>query len=375
MQINKKILSIAITLIFTVLLIACDTTNSTTTTNTTTTTTTNETTTNTTTSISSSMQTTESTTEISSTETVVGYTSIEITDFTKRFYQLNEEFDFSSIELTAHLSDDSTEIINAEDINIRGFNSSTTGEKNIFIIFDKFLVELKVIILADYAFEIDMEYYQSAINLKGQTLKVTLNNILHDGFNNLLYGDARDILQESDEDPNNPDNIILVYLGASVPSRWDGGTTWNREHVWPQSRLGIYVSYGDKDFPSRATDVHNLKPANPSENGARSNDYFDYFKTFDTYEPRDEVKGDIARIIFYMATMYSLLSLNDNVLATNEDLSMGILSVLLEWNELDPVDDFERNRNNVIYTYQNNRNPFIDYPGFADLIWGDLATS
>jgi len=88
---------------------------------------------------------------------------------------------------------------------------------------------------------------------------------------------------------------------------------------------------------------------------------------------RDEVKGDIARILFYMATMYFDLSLNDDPASISAYKSMGILSTLLEWNELDPVDDFEKNRNEVIYSYQKNRNPFIDYPEFANLIWGDLA--
>jgi endonuclease I len=74
-----------------------------------------------------------------------------------------------------------------------------------------------------------------------------------------------------------------------------------------------------------------------------------------------------------MATMYFELTLNNDELSLSLNRTMGILSVLLEWNEIDPADDFERNRNEVIYSYQNNRNPFIDYPEFANLIWGDLA--
>ncbi len=392
MNFNKKLISVILLFVLVLLLVACDpttttetTTNSTTTTTettteTTTSTTTSETTTTTTTEISttSSMQTTESTTNSTTTTTtqsVIGYTGIELINLSKRFYRLNDEIDLSSFEIIAHLTDSTTETVNPEDLTIRGFNSSTAGEKTLFIIFDKFLIEVKVIILADYAFEIDMEYYQDAINLKGQILKVTLNNILNNGFTNLLYGDARDILQESDRDPNNPNNLILVYLGTSVNAEWDGGTTWNREHVWPQSRLGTYVAYGEDDFPSKATDIHNLKPSDPIENAVRSNDYFDFFKTSDTYEPRDEVKGDIARILFYMATMYFDLTLNDEVQSSSSEKSMGILSVLLQWHQADPVDDFERNRNNVIYSYQNNRNPYIDYPEFADLVFGASASS
>jgi endonuclease I len=345
-----------------------------TTTNTTTsqTTQTTETTTQTST-LHSTETTTETTTEVTSTtttESVIVVTEIELVDNEKKFYRLNDEFNKDSLELWAYKSDNTSFQVSSEDIKIRSFNSSTSGKKTIFIIYDKFMIETTIYILEEYAFEINMAYYETAINLKGNNLKVTLNNIINN-YTQLLYGEARYILQESDVDPNNSNNIVLVYLGTSIKKDWDGGATWNREHVWPQSRLGVGVGYGDDDFPSKATDVHNLKPADPNENATRSNDYFDYFNTNDTYEPRDEVKGDIARILFYMATMYFDLSLNDDPLSSSGLKSMGILSVLLEWNDLDPVDDFERNRNEVIFSYQGNRNPFIDYPDFADLIWGE----
>ena len=309
----------------------------------------------------------------------VSYTGIELVDVNKVFYQLNDEFDKSSLQLIAYLSDGETETVEAEDIRIRNFDSTTAGEKAVTIIFDKFILTTNVIVLEDFAFAIDMEYYQEAINLRGLDLKIALNNIINQNFIPLLYIDAIEVLENSDKDPNNPDNVILVYpgiYGESVPTGYSSeieGYCWNREHVWPQSRLGVSVVYGDGDYPSKATDVHNLKPADETENSSRSNDYFDYFDTSDTYEPNDNVKGDIARILFYMATMYFDLTLNDDVFSASSLKTMGILSVLLEWNELDPVDDFERNRNEVIYSYQGNRNPFIDYPGFAELIWGDLA--
>lgn len=317
--------------------------------------------------------TTEITTEITTlpttTTSMAEYTGIEITNQTTKFFDLGEEFNKDTIELTAHLSDGTSEIISSDLFSVRGYNSSVAGEKTLAIIFDRYMVEATVYVLEDYAFEITMAYYETAINLQGDVLKVTLNNIINSNFTGLLYGDARDILQESDEDPDNPSNVMLVYTGYSVSSTWDSGLTWNREHVWPQSRLGVYVSYDD-DFPSKATDIHNLKPSDPDENASRSNDYFSTVSGSDFYEPRDEVKGDIARILFYMATMYFDLTLNNDELSGTGEKSMGMLSMLLEWNELDPVDDFERNRNEVIYSYQGNRNPFIDYPEFADLIWG-----
>ncbi|XFA98353.1 endonuclease I family protein [Candidatus Izemoplasma sp. B36] len=313
--------------------------------------------------------TTITTTTIPTTERVV-YTGIELTDQSKTFYRLDESFDKSSIEITANLSDGTQEVIASELIQIVGFNSSSTGYKNFYLVFNSFFVETQVFILEDYAIALDMEYYETALNLTGNQLKLQLNHIINDGFIGLLYGDARDILQESDVDPNNSNNIILVYTGNSVSGTWDGGTTWNREHTWPQSRLGVYVDYVI-DYPSKATDVHNLKPADPSENYERSNDYFNDYDGTDFYVPRDEVKGDVARILFYMSTMYFDLTLNNNEMTSSSEKTMGMLSMLLLWNEQDPVDDFERNRNNVIYSYQGNRNPFIDYPEFANMIWGN----
>ena len=97
----------------------------------------------------------------------------------------------------------------------------------------------------------------------------------------------------------------------------------------------------------------------------------------DSWEPRDSEKGDVARMLFYMAVRYEGedgepdLELSDEV-NTAPTPFHGRLSTLLEWHENDPVDDWERRRNDIIYIdFQNNRNPFIDHPEFVDLIWGD----
>ncbi|MBP5092272.1 MAG: endonuclease, partial [Bacilli bacterium] len=114
----------------------------------------------------------------------------------------------------------------------------------------------------------------------------------------------------------------------------------------------------------------------------------------EVFEPRDEDKGDIARACFYMVARYNNLAGEVGVISDYEPnlaladyatgtgsaeystddtpVYMGIMSDLLEWNRLDPVDDYEIHRNNLIYNnYQHNRNPFIDFPEWADLIWGD----
>jgi hypothetical protein len=140
------------------------------------------------------------------------------------------------------------------------------------------------------------------------------------------------------------------------------------------------------------TDVHNLRASNINVNSTRSNYSFDdctssncnqiygnsYSSSALVFEPRDEDKGDVARIIFYMDVRYEGdsgeedLEMTENILSSSSKSPRhGVRSTLLEWHELDPVDDFERNRNDVIYSYQHNRNPFIDYPELVDYIWGD----
>ncbi len=207
-------------------------------------------------------------------------------------------------------------------------------------------------------------YYSDFEGLYGDALRDGLQSMMLDLINYQSYGDARTILQESDRDPYNHDNIILVYTRLSVPGEWDGGSTWNREHVWPSLRFP-----GDRES-NLGSDLHSLTPANPSENSSRGYKYFDWETTTYSYEPHDDVKGDVARMMFYMDIMYDALSLVDeNPNADNYE--MGSLIALLQWHILDEVSHFEMYRNDVIEEYQNNRNPFIDYPHFVYLIYYD----
>jgi len=205
-------------------------------------------------------------------------------------------------------------------------------------------------------------YYDDAEGLYGSALMDALSIIVNSGFNGVTYGDARYILDETDQDPNNPNNLILVYLGTSVSGTWNcSPCTWNREHVWPQSLLGVSA---DNATVNSASDLYNLMPANPGENSSRGNS--PYSEMGLGYEPRDEVKGDVARALFYMMIMYDELNLVDDAPGIHE---MGYLNELLQWHLDDPVDDFELARLEVIFSYQSNRNPFVDYPHFVDLIW------
>ncbi|MCF7931670.1 MAG: endonuclease [Acholeplasmataceae bacterium] len=208
-------------------------------------------------------------------------------------------------------------------------------------------------------------YYESINGLTGEALYDELNIILETTANLVNYGDARYILDETDRDPNRSSNVILVYTGDSVSGTWDGGATWNREHVWPQSLLGVSVS---NSSISRGSDLQNLKPADPGVNSSRSNKYYDIYTTSTTFAPRAEVRGDLARILFYMVVMY-----DDMVLVSGSPgvHQMALFNRLLEWHVADPVDQFEMNRNDIIYQYQDNRNPFIDHPELVTSIWGE----
>ncbi len=226
-------------------------------------------------------------------------------------------------------------------------------------------------------------YYESAVGLYGEALQQELHNIVSFDVNGVSYGDDRYYLEDVDADPNNSSNIYTIYDGYSINAAWDGGSTWNREHVWCNSRMGLDSSVDNGDI-GIASDLHNLRAANPVTNSTRSNDFYSdgsgawTGSTADGgFYPGDDHIGDVARILFYMSVRYDNLILTDDLALLNDSslnytsqgVYMGLLSVLIDWNDEDQVDDFEMNRNDAIYGIQNNRNPFIDYPCFVSMIY------
>ncbi len=249
--------------------------------------------------------------------------------------------------------------------------------------------------------QIPAGYYDQANGLSGDQLKAALHNII-DGHTTYPYSssgtDTWDILKEADRDPQNPNNVIGIYSGFSMngAAEYDGGNGWSREHVWAKSRGDFGTSQG------AGTDVHHLRAEDVSTNSARSNrnfDYADYFytdgsgqysgatlsKTSDTdyvWEPRDEVKGDVARMIFYMVVRYEGtngdpdLELTDIYqTSTSKDPLHAKLTTLIEWHLNDPVTDAERTRNDIIYGYQQNRNPFIDHPEYVCELYSSYCSN
>ncbi|MFA7126159.1 MAG: endonuclease [Bacilli bacterium] len=215
-------------------------------------------------------------------------------------------------------------------------------------------------------------YYQGADGLEGSELRSYLSTLLNSNFVGVNYGVARQALAIADADPNNSSHVLTIYTRESVKGEWDG-KTWTREHVWPNSRLGVPRVSNTKI--NQASDLHNLRAIIQSVNSSRSNKVFDLITTTNTYYPGED-RGDVARILFYMVLKWDILSLVDDILPndtttnyTLEGAKMSRFSVLWQWHFEDPVDDFERNRNEVIYGYQNNRNPFIDHPEWVALIF------
>ncbi|MBQ8292244.1 MAG: endonuclease [Bacilli bacterium] len=200
-------------------------------------------------------------------------------------------------------------------------------------------------------------YYDDIdFSLTGSALKAELRTLLQSTHTYYTsYDDCKYELPDIDEDPNDPNKMILFYTGESIEVSYDLNHDWNREHVWPQS-LGWFKKTG------AGSDLHHIRPCNISVNSSRGNKKFGTSHGY--YEPIDEYKGDTARIIFYLMVAYTEA---DNY--TFNTVSESV-EILLAWNELDPVSSLEISRNDKIEDIQGNRNPFIDYPSLADDIWG-----
>ncbi|MGK5674326.1 endonuclease [Micromonospora sp. URMC 106] len=228
----------------------------------------------------------------------------------------------------------------------------------------------------------DATYYASAIGKTGPALRSSLHSIIK-VHTRLSYDQAWEALRDTDQDPANANNVILLYTGRSQSktSNGSGVDDWNREHVWAKS----HGDFGTATGPG--TDVHHLRPTDVSVNATRGNKDFDNggspvgeapgcYTDADSWEPRNAVKGDVARMIMYMAIRYEGADgwpdLEMNQLVNNGTAPYhGRMSVLLQWNQLDPPDAFEKRRNQRIYErWQGNRNPFVDHPEWATAIWG-----
>ncbi len=215
-----------------------------------------------------------------------------------------------------------------------------------------------------------VSYYESADGLTGSALYLELQNIMTRTHKvKLTYGEIRYLFKYSDADPNKNNYILTFYTRQSINGTWENGNTWNREHVWPKNQS--WSIYGEKLYKSvdnsdanAGSDLHHIRPELSSYNSSRQDKAFGESSKF--FNPPNEVKGDIARIMFYLAVRYDM---DLDRVTVCESIEM-----LLRWNEEDPVDELEIARNKYVKSRQGNYNAFIDNPWLADLIFTDYET-
>ena len=199
-------------------------------------------------------------------------------------------------------------------------------------------------------------------------LYLELNQLMSQAHSNVnSYGDARYLMQFTDIEKNGTEitQISSFYSGKLVGPAWDSGSTWNREHVWPNSKGG------DADVNASScnneSDIMMLRPAPSSENSSRGNKAFGessgyYFPNLsDTYD----VRGDVARTVLYTYVCWGTeqSAVLDNMWGA--DGVIESLDVLLTWMEEDPVDTWEMGRNDSVESITKTRNVFVDYPELA----------
>ena len=231
-------------------------------------------------------------------------------------------------------------------------------------------------------------YFGSLNGESGPNLSQAIQDIIaEEGVVKIhTYADIIDILKSADQSPMNSNEVWLAYREESRPKYLyqlssSGTGFWNREHVYPRSRGGFFSIEDDEiatginewwvtnadSLRHANSDAHGLRATDANENSSRGNQHFgEYIGPEGT---QGSFRGDVARAVFYLSIRFNDLSVVDGFPDSTGQL--GDLQTLLQWHLDDPVDDFEMNRNNIAYTWQNNRNPFIDYPELASYIWGN----
>ena len=233
----------------------------------------------------------------------------------------------------------------------------------------------------------DINFEENGLKLLSQLSLVTAEN--HTVFfpYTSMTTDVWDVLRRSDIN-GETSNVLLIYGHDDEDDEYVNDRTrnflstchsyecnglWNREHIFPKSLANPTLQVST---PGPGTDLHNIRAIDAKMNTFRSNRLFgegngNAIITEDgNFYPGDEWKGDVARALMYMYIRYpsqcSLLS----VIFGESTFSSDIPDILLHWNAEDPVSEFELQRNDVIYSYQGNRNPFVDNYALAYLIWG-----
>ena len=236
-------------------------------------------------------------------------------------------------------------------------------------------------------------YYDAAQGKTGQVLRAALHGIIK-GHTSVSYNQMLQHFPQTDAKPNGKVWDMYSDIPNGTPhyqynfsdncGNYSGeGDCYNREHLWPQS-------WFNEKTPMKS-DFFHIVPTDGYVNGKRSNYAFGEVGNVEwsstngsklgkctypgfngtVFEPIDEYKGDIARSMFYMTVRYYGEDSGwDSSDMTNKcTIKQWALNMLLEWHRSDPVSQKEIDRNEAVYDIQHNRNPFIDNPEFAEMIW------
>ena len=234
-------------------------------------------------------------------------------------------------------------------------------------------------------------------NLTATALRDALaQKVIDTHIHPLTYQQAEDAIKIVDTDPNDSDNVFLIYGFSSTMcpdnvsdhkdhrkrNKLDDGTgacQWNREHTFAKS-----LGNPDLGTDGPGSDVHHIRASDVDRNSDRGSRKFTTGSgnsgTVGAYwYPGDEWKGDIARMMMYMYLRYGNQCLPKNVcVGTTNSTDTNMIDLLLQWNAEDPVSEMEDDRNTYLGNAgndygQGNRNPFIDNPLLATVIWGGVA--
>ena len=231
--------------------------------------------------------------------------------------------------------------------------------------------------------------YYNGINFNSSTFSVKnqLNALMVSTLNPIetYTPETWNAIKTIDANPKNSKEVMMIYGYSNTESDTKYHLTrdnslqqigtactnrWNREHVFARS-----LANPSLDTTTNNTDIHNLHAADCALNASKENKKFtngsgkgDAVPT-NLFYPGDEWKGDVARIIMYMYLTYPTQCKAIDTGTGSKSYSSDMLDLFLQWNAEDPPSDFEINRNNKVQNIQGNRNPFIDNPALATLIW------
>jgi len=249
----------------------------------------------------------------------------------------------------------------------------------------RLILGLLTLLFLNFGFGQVPTYYNGTdISATGESLKTNLATLVTNTQTTILSytPGVWDALKQTDLDPANPNNVLLIYgyndtdsditNDRSRSKNMNGGNVgdWNREHTYPKS-LGN-PNLGET---GPGSDAHHLRASDVQFNGNRGNlAYIDAEGNARAinggFYPGDEWKGDVARMMMYMYIRYGERCLPNVVGLGSSTYNAEMRDIFLEWNAEDPVSQVEINRNVLLEGIQGNRNPFIDNPAFATTIWG-----